>query len=624
MTYPGPAPHLRVEKDVDAAVRRMKYNAITRNLAMERVRLVREGKFAEVWPDQFSTKYPTSVIANFVDQSVRDLASNLAPLPSLMCASGPMKSDADKKRAATKNRIGYSYWLHADLEYQLKWGTDQYLTYAFLPVWIEADYECKKPMIHVEDPEGAYYELDRRGRTRRYARVWRQDIHELAAMFPEYESAILKDKYGNESEAQQIEVVRYIDHVNVTMYLPERNGLVVAKYRHGMPYCPVHIAERPGLNHNPRGQFDDVLWVQLAASVMAALTLEAAHKAVEAPITVPNDATEINFGPDAIIQTDHGDLVRRVEIAVPPAAFALGQQLKEEMKEGAGYPGTRLGQPGQANVTGRGIGALEGGFDSQIKLGQDVIGRLLRLSTATAFEMDVLLWPNRAKKIDGTLSGESFSLTYTPAKDIGDNFHCAISYGFGTGANPASAIVTMLQLRGDELVTRDTVRRQLPFDVDPDHEQRMLDIQTVEDGLKAGLSAALQASGQMIAQGQIQEAVQFFKVASRVIQGRREGADLAELILSTFAEAEQEQEQEAADAAQAQAAAQGGMPGAPDATGGAPLAGVEASGLLSGVAPGQAGMAPGGRPGVTNLTAGFTGSGAPAMQASVHRRVPTG
>lgn len=617
MTIPS---YTAVNRKITDAVERMKRNAGDRDKAMERVRLVREGKFADVWPDQFSSEYPTALIANFVDVSARDLASNLAPLPSLSCAAGMMKTDADKRRSATKNRIGQSYWLHSDLEFQLKWGADQYLSYGFLPYRIEADYDHRCPYIHIDDPAGAYYELDRKMRTKTYARVWRQDRHELAAMWPEYEQLILRnDVYGN--EAGDTQVVYYTDDHDVTLYLPERGNTVLASYPHGMPYCPVHIAIRPGLHLDPRGQFDDVLWVQLAASVMAALTMEAAHKAVEAPIAVPDDVQELNFGPDAVLQSANPDKIGRVSIQVPPAAFALGEQLKEEMKEGAGYPGTRLGQPGQANVTGRGIGALEGGFDSQIKLGQDVIGRGLRNATSMALEMDVRLWPDRSKRIDGTLSGESFSLSYVPSKDIGDTFRCDVSYGFGSGANPASAIVTMLQLRGDELITRDTVRRQLPFDIDAEHEQEGVDIQMIEDGMKQGMAAALQASGQMIAQGQAGAALQWFKVAARVAQGRREGKNIIDLYEAVWeqvqAEAQQAAEQQA-EAAQA-AGGQPGQPGSPDG-----LQGVGPNGLPQGVAEGQAGMPPGGMPSISQLTAGFTGSGAPAMGATIRRRVATG
>lgn len=602
---------------VHNSVKRMREDAFDRDITMARVRMVRDGRFADVWPDQFSEKYPTALVANFVDVAARDLASNLAPLPSLSCSAGSMRTDADKRRAEKKNRIGANYWKHCALEFQMKYGADQYLSYGFLPFWVEADYKNRLPYIHVEDPQGAYYELDRHLKCRRYARVWRQDTQELAAQWPEYANLILFDKNGREHSAQDTEVVRYIDGREVLIYLPERGCQIVARYDHGLDFCPVHIALRPGLHYDPRGQFDDVLWVQLAHAVMAALTIEAGHKSVQAPLAVPSDVNEIAIGPDNVIVTDNPDKVQRVPLQVPAAAFNLGESLKEEMKEGVGYPESRLGSPSASNITGRGISALEGGFDSQIKLGQDVIGLALREITAMAFKMDVALWPSRAKTISGTLSGESFEVTYIPKRDISDKYAVEVSYGFASGVSPNGAIVTLLQLRGDEIIGRDTFRRQLPFDVDVDQQQRELDVQAVEDALKQGLAAAIQASGQMIAQGQTAEALQFFTAASQVIKGRRDGKELSDLILEVF--------QQSADAAAAQQAQQQGAPGGPGGPGGGdPLDGVGPNGLPQGVAPGQAGMPPGGRPSVTDLSAGFTGNGAPSVGALVRRRVPTG
>ena len=606
----------KVDPAIPKTVQRMESNAATRDAAAARVLCVRRGEFASVWPDSFSEAYPTAIVANFVDVAARDLAANLSPLPSLACSAGNMQSDADKRRAEKKNRIGANYWRESHLQTQMKYGADQYLTYGFVPLYVEADYDRKMPIIHIEDPRGCYFDLDRWLRTRRYARVWRQDRNELAALFPEYAYRILNDEQGRQYASDTTKVTRYIDGTNVTLYLPECGNMVLAQYAHGMDRCPVVIALRPGVEQNPRGQFDDVLWVQLAHAVMAALTLEAGHKAVQAPLAVPSDMNEINIGPDAVMVTDSPEKVQRVPLNVPSAAFALGQELQTEMQAGAGYPDTRLGNGPAGGSTGRGISALEGGFDTQIRLGQDVIGEALRLVTEMCFEMDVRLWPRLAKKIAGTLSGESYSLTYTPKKDLSDDTRCEVSYGFASGLSPNSAIVTLLQLRGDQIIGRDTFRRQLPFDIDVDQQQRELDVQLIEDGLKQGLAASLGLTGQMVAQGQAAAAMQFFQAAVQIIDGRRKGEDLSELFVKAF---------QPPPAPPAPPGAPAGAPGAPAAgPNGEPLPGASPDGMPVGVAPGQAGMPPGGRPSIQDLTASFTQGGAPSMGAAVRRRVATG
>ena len=292
--------------------------------------------------------------------------------------------------------------------------------------------------------------------------------------------------------------------------------------------------------------------------------------------------------------------------------------------KGSGYPDTRFGSAPPGGTTGRGVSALEGGFDSQIKLGQDVLGEGLKLITQKCFEMDLALWPNVTRTINGTLTGESFQTSYTPSKDIRDTV-CDVSYGFASGSNPNAQIVSLLQLRGDSIISRNTFRQNLPFDIDPDQQQRELDVQGIEDALKQGLAAALTAVGQMMAAGQVDQAMQFFNAATSIIEGRRAGKELAPLFTEAFAPPP------APPAAPELPPGVGGPPGAPGAPGeaggaGGPagLPGVGENGLPVGTAPGQAGLPPGGRPSVSDLTAGFLSSGAPNVAANVRRRLPTG
>jgi len=59
-------------------------------------------------------------------------------------------------------------------------------------------------------------------------------------------------------------------------------------------------------------------------------------------------------------------------------------------------------------------------------------------------------------------------------------------------------------------------------------------------------------------------------------------------------------------------------------SGGESLEGIDATGRLRGVAPGQAGLPPGGRPDLNFLLAGLSSRGEPNLSANVSRRVPIG
>lgn len=606
-----------IDPSIQRYVDQMKMNAAARDKRMGMVRKVRDGDLTSLWPDQFSEKYPQAIVANFIDVVARDLAEVIAPLPTLACSSGAMRAETDKRRAERKNRIGEHYWRQSQLDVQMFYGADQYLSYGFLPVWVEANYGDKRPVIHIEDPAGAYFELDRWLRVKRYARCWTQDCQELISMFPDYATTILYDRNGDAYTGTDVDVVRYIDATTVTLYLPSRNNTILASYGHGMSRCPVEIGLRPGLHMDPRGQFDDVLYVQLARAVMAQLTLEAGHKAVQGPIAMPMDVVELNIGPDAVIQTDNPEKIHRVALEVPSAAFALEAQLDQEMKIGSRYPDARLGTPQASVITGKGVQALMGGFDTQIKSAQSILGRLLRDVTALCFEMDELLWPNKSETISGTMSGRSYQIVYRPKQDIGGNYTCDITYGFASGMSPANALVTMLQARGDGLIGRDTVRRNMPWNLDSDQEQRDLDVQEIEDAMKQGLFAALQSSGQMMAQGMTQEALLFFNAANALITGRQNGKPVGEVLVQALTPPPPPPAPEGA------APGQPGAPGAPGAPGGDDLAGVGPTGLPPNVAPGQAGLAPGGMPDIQSLVAGFRG-GQPTMDSSVRKRIPTG
>ena len=254
-----------------------------------------------------------------------------------------------------------------------------------------------------------------------------------------------------------------------------------------------------------------------------------------------------------------------------------------------------------------------GTFDTQIKTFQVLCKQALETATSLCFEMDVALWPNTRKTINGTMSGKSFEIQYVPARDISDNTSCAVTYGFAAGMTPSQAIVTLLQLRGDKLIQRDTFRRALPFDVDPDEEQRGLDVEDLEDGLKQGFMAMMTGIGPMMQQGG--DVMTLLKAASTAIEDRSKGMPLHKAITLAMTPPETpESEGPAEDQAE------------PGEEPGQPLPGMQDNGMPRGVAPGQVGAGPGGMPSIMSLIAemkGRTGS-TPNMQAGVMRKIPTG
>jgi hypothetical protein len=544
-----------------------------RDRAMVLIGRAREGDYEAIAPDLFNDENTHPYIANFIDTAARDLAELIGQMPSLSCSAGTMKSEADKKRASNKNKIGSNYWFASELESQLLTAADQYISYGFLPMYVEPNFDKKLPSLFLEDPQGCYYSNDRWGKTRKFAKTWKETCKKLAAMFPECASRILQDSMGRSVDpGTKLEIVRYVDDDMCYLLLPEKQ-ILLESYANVLPYCPAVVIERPGLKKGkPRGQFDDIIWVQVARAFMVRLTMEAGVKSVYAPTVVPRDVVELNIGEDAIIQTDNPAGVGKVKLDVPQAAFGLSAELQQEMETGARYPNARTGSIQASVVTGKGVDALMGTMNTQVRAAQIQLAKGIRSSTSMMFEMDEKLWPRVVRNVEGSLLGESYKLSYTPAKDIAGIYSCQVDYGLAMGQSPQNATVMMLQLQGAGLLSSGTIMRNLPLPIDAEDESRSIDVENTRKTLMAALAGMGQALPQIAASGG--DPTDIVKMLAQVIRDRQNSKSIEDSLEAFY----KKKAADAAAAAQQQAPqgpddGSGGEPGAfpdPNAQGGPP------------------------------------------------------
>lgn len=606
-------------KQAYAHYTRMRMTASGRDGMIDTIRAVRKGNIRQLFPEElnFSVSFAGTPVANFIDIVAHDAAEGIAPLPALQCVSGKMATQADKARAEIKNHIGNAYWLWSKLAPNMYRAADQFVSTGFAVFTVEPDTDYMRPCIRVEQSRGSYYELDRYGRCKVLANRYLKTVDALCAQFPEYEYLIRKPQKPNDPQPSgdtQLELIRYMDKKSVMLFLPERDGLVLSSYDHKLDRTPAYVAERPGFSERPRGQFDDVVWVQVARAIMSMLSLEAASLAVQAPIAVPDDMDEFPVGPHAALQSSQAKDIHRVNLELPNGIFAEGQLLDQELRVGSRYPDARTGDLQASVITGKGVEALLGTFDSQIRSAQMILQEALEELTSVCFEMDEKWWPNETKTVRGTTAGGSYEFEYTPGKTINGRYDCTVTYGFATGLKPSQSIIVLLQLAGAGMLAKGTAMENLPIDLDPIQESRRIDVEASREALKQGLFALVQSSGQVAASGG--DALSIIKLGVDTIRSIENGQTVEDAIEGAYQAQQQEQQQKAQEAAQAQQdqAAQGGQGGAPGG-----------DGLPPGVAPGQAGLPPGGLPTVENLVAGFRGNGSlPVSQATIQRRVPTG
>jgi hypothetical protein len=365
-------------QQIAARVDSLKDRAADRDARAQDVLAVRKGKIASVYPEFFPEGVDANVVANFIDIVARDLSEVMAPLPAVNCSAANQVSDRARSFADKRTRIAANYFAHSDLQVQMYTGADHYITFGFVPFIIELDEEAGLPRIRVESPIGAYPEFDRYGRCIAFAKRYELSVAELVSQFPEYEMQLLGKEGYEQNLSARIDFVRYYDKDQSVIYVPSRSNLVLSQAVNPLGKMMIVVARRPSVDGEMRGQFDDVLGIQLLRNRFALLAMEAAEKSVQSPIVVPQDVQEIEFGGDSIIRTNNPAGVRRVELPIPSGAFTEQTLLQQELRMGTRYPESRTGNLDASIITGQGVQALMGGFDTQVKSAQAIFASALK------------------------------------------------------------------------------------------------------------------------------------------------------------------------------------------------------------------------------------------------------
>lgn len=519
-------------KEVAAKAARLQTRAAARDQRMRDVLSVRQGDISKVYPAMFSEEYPKPLVANFVDVAARDLAEVMAPLPQFECSATNMVSDAARKAADTRTRIANFYVTSSELQIQMYQGADWFNTYGMLPGIVEMDYENNNPRIRLLNPFGVYPEIDRFGRTISLTQFIASDAETLAAQFPEFAGQILKKDWTAQN-SPYLTVIRYHDKDQDLIFLPERNNLILANTPNPIGKCLARVIVRSSLDGEARGQFDDILAVQLARARFAVLQIQAAEKSIQAPIAIPQDVQELALGPDSIMRSANPQAIRRVPLELPPGVFTESGVLERELRLGARYPEVRSGNIDASIITGRGVQALQAGFDTQVRAAQAQFARLFGDLVSVCFEVDEKIFGGVTKTIKGQEDGTPYSMKYIPSRDIKGEYGVDVRYGIMSGMDPNRAIIALLQMRSDKLVSRDYVRREIPMELNVTQEEQRVDIEEMRDALRVSLAQYAQAIPALASQGQ--DPTQIISRIAEVIKGRQKGLQLETLVEKAFA-----------------------------------------------------------------------------------------
>lgn len=529
--------------------------------------------------------WPKPIVANLIDTSARDTAEVMGTMPSINCSTGILTTEKAKKFSSKKTKVANYYVQCSGLNAgkQISFA-DFYNSNGIGFYVVEPDFENKRPHIRVENPMGTYLEKDMFGKIKSFTKVWKEKAIHLESKFPHLLRVLQGNQVGPGADTswgeRDIEVVKYQDADRWILYLPRHGNNIAMQGENPFGKLFVSPAFRPGFDGETRGSYDDAIWVQLAKARMALLGLEATEKTVRAPLAVPRDLQNFTFGDDAVLRTDNPDKIRRVGIDVPQASYQEQAMLEQELRVGTRTPEARSGNVDASIITGKGVQALMGAFNTVITSGQTVIAEALKLAIEYCFEMDEKLWPDEKKTVRGTVQGTPFEESYTPAKDIAGDYTVDVTYGFAAGQDPARAIVGLLQLRGDQLISRDFFQRQLPMNIDVVQMQTQIDNEQFTDALKQGIMGYAQTVPQMALQGQ--DPTEALERMAKLIQLREKGESVHDAVVKIFKPKEQPQAAAQDPMAALMGQAPGGAPpGLP--AGNQPPQGFDLQSLLSGL-----------------------------------------
>ena len=555
-----------VALQIQNLAQRLQVENTDRDARMRAVQLVRTGHANLLYKGIFPSDWPQPIIANTIDVVAQDLSESVGTLPTFAAAGDSILEESRRNRADKLTKIINYYTYNSRLGTRLVQGADRLMTYGFLPIRVEPDYENHTPYIQLDDPMGSYFYRDRFGNMKAYLRIFKRRAAELASMFPEHADAFEKkslDQWGNKSNPY-IELVRFWDKDSERLVMIDnKSPQILSEVQNEMGRLPVIIAGRPTLDNQPRGSFDDVLWVFAAKAKLALLSLEATQKAVEAPIALPTDVQEMAFGPDAILRSNNPERIRRVPMELPQSSMITEAKLDDELKFGSRFPEARAGQLDSSVVTGRGVQALMGGFDSRIKVAQSNLGDALAEALSICLEMDEKIWPNMKKSISSVTNGTPYQVNYTPAKDIKGERAVTSEYGVMAGLDPNRALVWGLQGLGAGIFSKSYLRRNLPVQMDVAEEEKVIDVEKLRDAALAAVSGYAQAIPEMAAGGA--DPQQAIAAIQSLIASRKKGVPIEAALETAFAPPEPTEPGEVPGQVPGEAPQPGGLGGAPGA-----------------------------------------------------------
>lgn len=453
--------------------------------AMTEMAKIYEGELPQRYEKFFPKNNPKQMV-QVIPLAWDDLATQVGRMPDLR-GEPRDQTRAELKKVGLLEKIGFSYMRDAlptgkrfmrDLAWWLQLGRAVAI--------VTPDFENKKPRLELRDPRTCYPGVKKRVNN---------TIVELDDIIFKYklpvEEARLRglappdtsrSEFGNPAKSR-IEVLEYLD---------ERRWLIVSEYghvvqgEHNLGMVPAHVFE----SFTPDGpagksRFKDQVALMVSIARLISAKIAFADRLVNPILWAKGSTGTLELGPYVI--NNLGPNGEMGQIA-PPTQFQVDrdiQMLNQFSRVLNKNPEVRQGEIAQKGVytSAKTLEQLAESIDTVVGADWDIIAPGLEYLLKICFTMDVKLWPNMEKTINGSLRGKRFLDSYVPKDDIGDRVDIRVDYGFGVGGY--QGFLMHLQAKEAKTMSRRRAMEAMPGITDVDEEMNLIDVEDMDEAGKA-------------------------------------------------------------------------------------------------------------------------------------------
>lgn len=472
---------------------------------------------------------------NLVHVALEDTAEAAAVVPTIRVDPSET-SDKGRTAAAAMERLGVGYFDQSQVELlSIRLAMD-IAAYGFMSVVVLVDDETGSPRFYWRDPrtvwpEPGWQTMDacRRAIVAREVHVTQLPDEWYAKLKAEFHGKFMNDLHVSYWEDKKVQIVEYYDQDEIVLALLYEpaipNSGVATNQTSWLPVeldryktagvCPMVVQQRPSLDGEPRGQFDQVINVMRGHIRLMGAMLEYADQAVYSDVWVKDVIGQMPMGGGSYIELGPNGAIGRLAPAVSSMqVFENLQQLMDGVHLGGRWPKVRPGEVDQAIITGKALEASAGMMNTAIRTMHLVMKRAFEQMLRIGFEMDKQFGRNRT--VAGVLRNQQFQIERNK-DDIDTKAKVRVEYGMGLGRDPAQAMVISIQAMQSGIVSLEFVRENFDGITDVALEAQRIDIQNMRDMAFAKLMQGLES-------GQIPE-----RALIDIKRARESGDDIFEL-----------------------------------------------------------------------------------------------